>query len=88
MNTKKKFTPSPQDGRLRLDAYLSRELAGYISREKVKKAIIQGNVRLNQQPCILPKTPVEYNDSIEFDLTDLNTEAKTPVAEKLPLDII
>jgi 23S rRNA pseudouridine1911/1915/1917 synthase len=88
MSAEKKFTPSKKDGGLRLDAFLGRELTGYVSREKIKKAIIQGKVRLNAQPCTRPKTPVEYADSIEIDLDSLRAESKTPVAENLPLEIL
>jgi 23S rRNA pseudouridine1911/1915/1917 synthase len=82
------FTPALGDGRSRLDAFLSRELAGFLSREKIKAAIEQGLVTLNRKPCLLPKTPVEYGDSVEIDFSRLNAEAQTPAAEHLPLEII
>jgi 23S rRNA pseudouridine1911/1915/1917 synthase len=82
------FSPARGDGRSRLDAFLSRELAGFLSREKIKAAIEQGQVSLNRKPCTRPKTLVEYGDSVEIDFSRLNAGAKTPAAENLPLKII
>jgi 23S rRNA pseudouridine1911/1915/1917 synthase len=76
----------------RLDACLGQALAGRLSREKIKKAILQGAVTLNGAICQSPKSKAGPGDEVRLSLepafASASDSAAGPVAEEGPLDIL
>jgi 23S rRNA pseudouridine1911/1915/1917 synthase len=87
------FSPAPGPGAQRLDAFLGGELAGRLSREKVKKAILLGRVSLNGAVCRLPRRKVRAGDRLELDLgggfaLELAGSDAPPAPERKELNIL
>lgn len=63
------FTAGEDDagnGPERLDRFLCRRLDGLISREKIKKYILEGRVSLDGEPCLSPKRAVLIGETVRL----------------------
>ncbi len=69
----------------RLDAWLSRQLP-HLSRSRLQKLIEQGQVQLNQNPCLAKKTHLQPGDQVMVTLPP-PTPLDLP-AQAIPLDIL
>ncbi len=58
------FTAGPSDDGLRLDVFLSAALEGELSREKIKQAVLRGQVSFNGRPCLAPKRRLAAGDKV------------------------
>ncbi|MDD5237670.1 MAG: RluA family pseudouridine synthase [Candidatus Omnitrophica bacterium] len=79
---------SPKDSGKRLDSYLSdfsKEKKLGLSRESLKKLILQGGVLLNNG-LIKPHYKLKSDDEIRINIEDKKTE--TPEAEDISLDVV
>ncbi len=82
----RKVLNAGEDAEGRIDAWLTAELGGEFSRNRLKALIEQGAVSLNGKPCTEPKKKVSPGDVIEIDLPE--PEDPEPKGENIPLDVL
>lgn len=82
---KYEFQVEDPDALERLDRFLARRLDGVVSREKIKKCILDGLVNVNGQPCPSPKRGVLAGETVSVSLPE---PAPAAQAEDGELEII
>ncbi|HEY8559365.1 MAG TPA: RluA family pseudouridine synthase [Pyrinomonadaceae bacterium] len=78
------FQAAPEDAGKRLDAYLAEKIDGW-SRSRLQKSVADGDVLVNEKES-KPSYKIRAGDSIEVELTEIETEGFEP--EDIALDIV
>lgn len=82
----KTFVVKENDAGQRLDAWLVKQLSQDISRSRVQRHIVRGNVAVNDAPCLRAGYKIEANDRIAIVLRTEQPVAPQP--ERMPLHIV
>jgi 23S rRNA pseudouridine1911/1915/1917 synthase len=70
----------------RVDAWLAQELAGGLSRSRVKALIEEGNISINGTQAKAPHQKIHPGDRVEIVMPE--PEAPEPKGEDIPLDVL
>ena len=80
------FEVEPADGSSRLDSWLAARMPPHISRSRVKALILEGQVALNDRPCLAPAQKLRTGDRLSIEIP--YPEDAEPLGEPIPLDIL
>ena len=82
----RKVLKAEDDASGRMDAYLTEQMGGVFSRNRIKSLIEQGEVRVNGKPVLEPKRKVQPGDVFEIGMPE--PEDPEPKGEDIPLDVL
>ncbi len=81
-----KFSVSDMEDGQRLDKYLTNVL-GFLSRQKLQKALKQGTVRVNNKP-VKKSYKLKANDIVEVEIPVIKESRPDLVPEDIPIEVI
>jgi 23S rRNA pseudouridine1911/1915/1917 synthase len=82
----RKVLTADEDASGRMDAWLTEQMDGLFSRNRIKALIEQGAVRVNGKPVLEPKRKVQPGDLFEIGMPE--PDDPEPKGEAIPLDVL